>query len=107
MGKKIKQDGTHYNDLVVSGDCVVHSALEFIDEQGNITHNDFCPGESNSPVLSENYKQLAHHALDEWLEKGNGTGFFIIKQVGWPKTAKKQAKRKREKWLKSQKDKKQ
>ncbi|SBV38220.1 hypothetical protein BN7874_051 [Phage NCTB] len=90
MAKKIKQHATHHNDLTHSPKCAVHSASEYIDDQGRVVHNDFCPGESTSKKLTDNYKELAHHALDEWLEKGNGTGFFIIKQAGWPNNAKKQ-----------------
>lgn len=56
---------------------------------GNV-HSDIChgcnPNQPDVPPLDE-YRKFLHQALDEWLDKSNGTGGFWVGDpahfVGW------------------------
>lgn len=48
--------------------------IQYETEQGNV-HSDLC---TEGPVWSFEWRQLLHTALDEWLDKSDGTGHFTV-----------------------------
>lgn len=53
----------------------VCSEIQYETPEG-VIHSDLCPGPVDK--MDEETKKTLHNALDEWLEKSNGTGFFYI-----------------------------
>lgn len=59
----------------------VHAEIQYIDEEGYTVHSDICPHDCLAKNLNDgDYKEFLHKCLDEWLEKGGGTGIFYVKE---------------------------
>jgi len=56
----------------------VHAEIEYQKEDGTWIHSDICPSKCDFNNLDDEHKKFLHDCLDEWLEKGNGTGIFYI-----------------------------
>ncbi len=56
----------------------VHAEIEYIDVRGDRIHSDICPPQCRFDRIDSEYRKLLHSALDEWLNKSNGTGYFYI-----------------------------
>jgi hypothetical protein len=48
--------------------------IQYETPRGNV-HSDLC---TEGPVCSNGWRQLLHSALDEWLDKSDGTGHFTV-----------------------------
>jgi hypothetical protein len=60
----------------------VCAAIEYASSEevmGSDVHSDVCPpGCDPANMAGERWRERIHQALDEWLNKSNGTGHFII-----------------------------
>jgi hypothetical protein len=54
---------------------MILSEIEYVAENGDSVHSDL---HSTYPI-SEDYRELLHKALDEWLDKAGNTGKFYVK----------------------------
>jgi len=61
----------------------VHSEILYTREDGMSIHSDTCPPECDSVNIDEEYREYAHTLLDEWFDKGKGTGIFYIREEGF------------------------
>lgn len=67
------------NEIKSSNEIKVHSEIEYTRADGQSVHSDLCPRNCNHDgLLHEEYKAHIHAALDEWLSKSNGSGYFYI-----------------------------
>lgn len=58
----------------------IHAEIEYTDTEKGSIHSDICPPKCSPDGLSDpEYRKFLHQALDEWLDKSNGTGIFYIK----------------------------
>lgn len=56
----------------------VHAEILYETYTG-LVHSDICPPDCQPEGMAkDNYRQLLHACLDEWLDKSNGTGIFYI-----------------------------
>lgn len=60
----------------------IHAATEYV-KKGKVHHRDICPPNCDNSDL-ESALGTWHQALDNWADKGKGSGFFIIKELGYP-----------------------
>lgn len=54
--------------------------IQYETNEGNV-HSDICWNcnpDSDTKPMSEEYREFLHKALDEWLNKSNGTGGFWV-----------------------------
>lgn len=58
----------------------VHSEIEYIREDGVYVHSDICPPNCTHSEITPEYRNFLHACLDEWLDKGGGTGKFYISE---------------------------
>lgn len=57
----------------------IHSEIEYVREDGLNVHSDLCPPKCEKEGLNnDEYRAYLHAALDEWLKKSGGTGYFYI-----------------------------
>jgi len=56
----------------------VHAEIEFINKEGNHIHSDICPPDCDFDEIDEEYREIIHMMLDEWLNYSSGTGGFYI-----------------------------
>lgn len=59
----------------------VCAEIEYFDhEREGWVHSDICPEQHLLSEVAdmEQYKLLLHQCLDEWLDRSNGTGHFLI-----------------------------
>ena len=62
----------------------VHGEIEYTrGEDGVSVHSDVCPPDCDFDNINAEYRKFLHDALDEWLDKSNGTGGFYIKQENY------------------------
>jgi hypothetical protein len=55
--------------------------IQYDNEDAGIVHSDICTGccgWENDVELTEEKRKFYHDALDEWLNKSNGTGWFFV-----------------------------
>lgn len=50
--------------------------ITYMTEDGPI-HSDICHHDDGNPISDED-RQFIHDCLDEWLNKSNGTGNFVL-----------------------------
>lgn len=69
------------------GTTTIHGEIEYVREDGTKVHSDICPAECNSENMNDpEWRSFIHECLNEWLDKGNGTGCFYIEEDGWKRT---------------------
>jgi hypothetical protein len=61
----------------------IHGSFEY-KKDGIVVHEDVCPPTCKH-TGSKSWKQQAHAALDTWMDNSEGTGYFIIKEQGYPR----------------------
>jgi hypothetical protein len=49
--------------------------IAYVKEDGSSVHSDLC---YDKDELTDEHRKVLHEALDEWLDKANGTGIFRV-----------------------------
>jgi len=58
--------------------AIVHAEVEYTNKNGDSIHSDLCPADCRFENIDDDYRNILHKCLDEWLNNSNGTGMFYI-----------------------------
>jgi hypothetical protein len=56
----------------------IHAEIQYVKDEDINVHSDLCPAGCSMTGVTSNYKFLITNALQEWLTKSNGTGYFYV-----------------------------
>lgn len=59
----------------------VHAEIQYCNDRTGSIHSDICPPGCKA-VFTPEYRNFLHDALNEWLDRSQGTGYFYVTKEG-------------------------